>query len=60
MQKTYSVYDNMDGGFSIWYTYYDPNLKKVEKKSYYAYSKKIMLSFTRQLESNGYKFVGKL
>ena len=56
--KTYTVYDNMDGGFSIWYKYYDGT--NYIKKSYYAYNKKSMLEFTKKLESNGYKFVGKI
>jgi hypothetical protein len=50
----------MDGGYSIWYQYYDYNEKKYVKNYYYAYSKKVMLSYTLGLETKGYKFVGKL
>jgi hypothetical protein len=58
--KTYTVYDNMDGGYSIWYQYYDYNQKQYIKNYYYAYSKKVMMSYTKDLENKGYKFVGKL
>ena len=58
--KTYTIYDNADGGFSIWYKYYDYNTSSYVKKSFYAYNKKKMLDFTKDLESKGYKFVGKI
>lgn len=53
--KVYTVYDNADGGYSIWY-----KSNNFDKKSYYAYNKKIMLSFCKKLENDGYKFVGKI
>lgn len=58
--KTYTVYDNADGGYSVWYQYYDYSIKQYLKKSFYAYNKKKMLEFTNNLENNGYVFVGKL
>lgn len=58
--KTYTVYDNTDGGYSIWYQYFDYSIKQYIKKSYFAYNKKKMLSFVSELENNGYVFVGKL
>lgn len=50
----------MDGGYTVWYQYYDTEIKSYVKKNYYCYSKKVMLSFTASLESKGYKFVGKI
>lgn len=58
--KSYSVYDNTDGGYSIWYQYYDYSINQYIKKSYFAYNKKKMLEFTKELQNNGYVFVGKL
>ncbi len=58
--KTYTVYDNADGGYSVWYQYYDYSIQQYVKKSFYAYNKKKMLEFTKSLETNGYVFVGKL
>lgn len=58
--KTYTVYDNADGGYSVWYQYYDYYIQQYVKKSFYAYNKKKMLEFTKSLETNGYVFVGKL
>lgn len=58
--KTYTVYDNTDGGYSIWYQYYDYGINQYVKSKYYAYNKAKMLSFTKSLEDNGYKFVGKI
>ena len=58
--KTYTVYDNADGGYSVWYQYYDYSINQYIKKSFYAYNKKKMLEFTKSLETNGYVFVGKL
>lgn len=50
----------MDGGYSIWYQYYDTISNCYVKKSFYAYSKQKMLAFTKDLESRGYRFVGKI
>ena len=58
--KTYTVYDNADGGYSVWYQYYDYSINQYVKKSFYAYNKKKMLEFTKSLDNNGYVFVGKL
>ncbi len=58
--KTYTVYDNADGGYSVWYQYYDYSIQQYVKKNFYAYNKKRMLEFTKSLENNGYVFVGKL
>jgi hypothetical protein len=58
--KSYTVYDNTDGAYTIWYQYFDYSIKQYLKKSYYAYNKQKMLSFTKDLEKNGYIFVGKL
>jgi len=58
--KRYTVYDNTDGGYSIWYEYYDLSKRQYVKKTYYAYNKQAMLNFTKKLQSNGYSFVGKI
>jgi hypothetical protein len=58
--KVYTVYDNTDGGYSIWYEYFDVASRKYVKKSYYAYNKKAMTEFSKKLEANNYKFVGKI
>lgn len=58
--KTYTIYDNADGGYSIWYKYYDNNTSSYVTKNFYAYNKKKMLEFSKDLESKGYKFVGKI
>ena len=58
--KSYTVYDNADGGYSVWYQYLDYSINQYIKKSYYAYNKQSMIKFTKDLENNGYVFVGKL
>ena len=58
--KTYTIYDNTDGGYTIWYKWYDYKQNSFVKKSYYAYNKQVMIKFTKSLEENGYKFVGKI
>lgn len=58
--KKYTVYDNASGGYTVWYQFYDYSVKDYVMKDYNAYDKSQMLKFTKQLELNGYKFVGKL
>ena len=58
--KKYTVYDNASGGYTVWYQFYDYSVKDYVMKDYNAYDKTQMLKFTKQLELNGYKFVGKL
>lgn len=58
--KKYTVYDNASGGFTVWYQFYDYSVKDYVMKDFNAYDKTQMLKFTKQLELNGYKFVGKL
>jgi hypothetical protein len=58
--KTYTIYDNLEGGFTIWWKYYDKYNNKYVKKSYNAINKDGMMVFRRELERNGYKFVGKI
>ena len=49
----------MDGGYSVWYRFYDVITKQEVKKSYYCYSKKVMLDFTKELEKKGARVVVK-
>ena len=58
--KSYTIYDNVDGGYTIWYKYYDYSCQEFIKKSFQAKTKSLMLDFTKKLENNGYKFVGKI
>ena len=58
--KTYTIYDNTDGGYTIWYKYYDYTQSSYVKKNYYAYNKQSMVKFVKDLENRGYKFVGKI
>ncbi len=58
--KKYTVYDNASGGYTVWYQFYDYSVKDYVMKDYNAYDRTRMLKFTKQLELNGYKFVGKL
>lgn len=58
--KKYTVYDNASGGYTVWYQFYDYSVKDYVMKDFNAYDKTQMLKFTKQLELNGYKFVGKL
>ena len=58
--KKYTVYDNASGGYTVWYQFYDYSVKDYVMKDYNAYDRTQMLKFTKQLELNGYKFVGKL
>ena len=58
--KTYTVYDNLNEGFYIYYQYYDYKNQKLVQKEYKAKSKSFMLLYAKMLESNGYRFVGRL
>jgi len=58
--KTYTIYDNADGGFTIWWTSYDKYNNKYVKKKMVLYTKESMLMWKRKFESGGYKFVGKI
>jgi hypothetical protein len=58
--KTYTIYDNANGGFTIWYQYYDSYENKYVKKSIHFEFKNQMMSYKTKLEENGYRFVGKL
>jgi hypothetical protein len=58
--KRYTVYDNASGGFTVWYQFYDYSAKDYIMKDYHFHSKDDMLRFTRKLEREGYRFVGKI
>jgi len=58
--KLYTVYDNTDGGFTIWWQSYDRYSGMVKKKSFTVNTKEAMIKWKRELEQSGYKFVGKL
>ena len=58
--KTYTIYDNVDGGYTIWYKFFDYSAQDFIKKSFQAKTKSIMIDFTKKLEKSGYKFVGKI
>lgn len=58
--KLYTIYDNANGGFTIWYQYYDKYENKYMKKAIHFEFKQSMLKYKQGLENNGYKFVGKL
>jgi hypothetical protein len=58
--KQYSVYDNADGGFTIVWNHFDRYNNSWIKKKMFVNSKETMLMWKRRLESDGYKFVGKL
>ena len=58
--KQYTVYDNLNGQFTIIRQYYNYSEQKNVRLISTAYTKKTMLTFCQKLESDGYKFVGKL
>lgn len=58
--KAYTVYDNIHGGFTIWWQYFDKYNNKWAKKSMVVNSKEMMIMWKRRLENDGYKFVGKI
>lgn len=58
--KTYTVYDNLNGGFYILYQYYDYKNQQFVSKEYKAKSKAFMLVYAKMLECNGYRFVGRI
>lgn len=58
--KTYTIYDNADGGYTIWWTQYDRYNNKWVKKNMLVNNKPTMLMWKRRLETDGYKFVGKI
>jgi len=58
--KNYTIYDNADGGFTIWWTHYDRYNNQYVKKKMLVNTKDSMLMWKKRLEADGYKFVGKL
>jgi len=58
--KLYTIYDNADGGYTIWYQYWDRYTNKCVKKYLTFDYKESMIKYRTSLEKNGYKFVGKL
>lgn len=58
--KTYTIYDNADGGYTIWYQFFDNSNKNFVRKFFQANTKALMLDFAKKLQKNGYKFVGKM
>ena len=58
--KAYTVYDNIDGGFTIVWNQYDKFNNRWIKKNMSVNSKETMFMWKRRLEADGYKFVGKL
>lgn len=58
--KTYTIYDNLNEGFCIFYQYYDYKKEQLIVKTYKAKSKSFMLLYAKMLECNGYKFVGNI
>jgi hypothetical protein len=58
--KTYTVYDNVDGGFTIWWQYFDKYHAKWIKKKMLVNSKETMMMWKKRLERDGYVFVGKI
>ena len=58
--KKYTVYDDVDGGFTIWWTSYDKYNSEWIKKNMVVNTKESMLMWKRKFESGGYKFVGKI
>jgi hypothetical protein len=58
--KNYTIYDNADGGYTIWWTHYDKYNGRWLKKKMQVNTKESMVMWKRRLEADGYKFVGKL
>ena len=58
--KKYTIYDNANDGFTICYSYLDAYSNKTIIKKIQCYNKESMIKFKKDLESKGYKFVGKL
>ena len=59
-KKLFTIYDNMNGGFTIMYQYYDKYNNKIIKKTIHFEFKQSMIKYKNNLEMDGYKFVGKL
>ena len=60
MEKTFTIYDNTDGGYTIWYKYFDKYRNDYQKKKMVVTNKESMLMWKRKLENDNYKFVGKI
>jgi hypothetical protein len=58
--KQYTIYDNADGGYTIWWTNFDKYNNRWLKKKFQVNTKESMIIWKRRLEGDGYKFVGKL
>jgi hypothetical protein len=58
--KTYTIYDNANGGFTIWYQYFDRYENRYVKKAIHFEFKNQMLNYKKKLEDEGYRFVGKI
>lgn len=58
--RTYTVYDNIDGGFTVKYRYYDYSAKEFKVRIWNCPNQAAMKSFTDRLRADGYKYVGKI
>lgn len=58
--KIYTIYDNLSGGYTIRYKYYDRYEERFVVKVFQAIDVASMRAFTTKLKASGYKFVGKL
>lgn len=58
--KQFTIYDNADDGYTIWWTYYDKYNNRWMKKKMFVNTKETMIMWKKRLEAEGYKFVGKL
>lgn len=58
--RQYTVYDNVDGGYTIRYKYVNALNRRDVYSTYQANNRESMMRFTKDLERKGFKFVGKL
>lgn len=58
MNKEYTIFDNVAGGYTIRYRYYFYKERRYIYKVYQAQDYNSMRSFERNLIRDGYKFVG--
>lgn len=58
--KTFTVYDNVNGGYTVRYRRYDYNERVYKTNTYHCNNENSMKSFTDKLKKDGYKFVGKI
>lgn len=58
--RVFTVYDNVDGGYTVKYRYYDYSAQNYKTKTWQCPNYSSMKNFTEKLRADGFKYVGKI